>query len=41
MATDVALREKFSKKSKEIFKENFEIESVHQKMLDLYNKLLP
>lgn len=41
MATDNILREKYSKKSKEIFGENFEIESVHQKMLDLCNKLLP
>jgi glycosyltransferase involved in cell wall biosynthesis len=40
MATDVTLREKFSKRSKEIFKENFQIDSVHDKMLDLYHKMI-
>lgn len=40
LVTEVDLRARFSKKSKEIFKENFQIESVHQKMYDLYQKLI-
>ena len=37
---DENLRVQFSKKSKEIFNEKFQIESVHDKMLDLYQKLI-
>ena len=40
VVTDADLRTAFSKKSKQIFKENFQIESVHQKMHDLYQKLI-
>ena len=40
IVTNADLRAVFSKKSKQIFKENFQIESVHQKMHDLYQKLI-
>ena len=40
MATDVSLRKSFAVKSKEIFIENFQIESVHHKMLTLYQKII-
>lgn len=40
LVTDTSLREQFAKKSHEIFTERFQIESVHQKMFDLYKKLL-
>ncbi|PWA04853.1 glycosyltransferase family 4 protein [Flavobacterium psychrotolerans] len=41
LVTDATLRERFAKKSKEIFIENFQIESVNKKMFDLYQKLAP
>jgi glycosyltransferase involved in cell wall biosynthesis len=40
LVTQPDLRNQFAKKSKEVFKENFQIESVHQKMYDLYQKLI-
>ena len=40
MATDVSLRKSFAVKSKEIFIKNFQIESVHHKMLTLYQKII-
>jgi glycosyltransferase involved in cell wall biosynthesis len=40
LVTQVDLRSQFAKKSKEVFKENFQIESVHQKMYNLYQKLI-
>jgi glycosyltransferase involved in cell wall biosynthesis len=40
MATDVSLRNSFALKSKQIFIENFQIESVHHKMLTLYQKII-
>lgn len=40
LVTQADLRSQFAKKSKEVFKENFQIESVHQKMYDLYQKLI-
>jgi glycosyltransferase involved in cell wall biosynthesis len=40
LVTHADLRSQFAKKSKQIFKENFQIESVHQKMHDLYQKLI-
>ena len=40
LVTQPDLRDQFAKKSKEVFKENFQIESVHQKMYDLYQKLI-
>jgi len=40
LVTQDDLRHRFAKKSKEVFKENFQIESVHQKMYDLYQKLI-
>lgn len=36
---DKNLRIQFSEKSKEIFRQKFQIEAVHNKMLDLYQKL--
>ena len=40
LVTDASLRERFAKKSKSIFIEKFQIQSVHQKMFDLYQKIL-
>jgi glycosyltransferase involved in cell wall biosynthesis len=40
LVTQADLRSQFVKKSKEFFKDNFQIESVHQKMYDLYQKLI-
>ena len=40
LVAEADLRSQFAKKSKEVFKENFQIESVHQKMYDLYQKLI-
>ena len=40
LVNEVNLRSRFAKKSKEVFNENFQIESVHEKMFDLYQKLL-
>jgi glycosyltransferase involved in cell wall biosynthesis len=39
LSTDVGLRSRFAKKSKEIFNENFQLESVNFKMLSLYQKI--
>lgn len=39
LLTDVDLRSRFAKKSKEIFNENFQLESVNFKMLSLYQKI--
>ena len=40
LVNDIQLRKEFSNNSLEIFKEKFQIDAVHQKMLDLYHKLL-
>jgi glycosyltransferase involved in cell wall biosynthesis len=40
IAIEKNLRTQFSTKSKEIFQNKFQIETVHQKMLDLYKTLL-
>lgn len=40
LVTDVSKRIQFSKKSIELFRQNFQIETVHQKMFSMYAKLI-
>ncbi|MGG7036350.1 MAG: glycosyltransferase family 4 protein, partial [Flavobacterium sp.] len=40
LVTDKSVRKAFAIRSKEIFKNNFEIASVHERMLSLYQKLI-